>query len=215
MKRTLNTLALGLLIAIATTSIAVADNIVINGSFEDAAVAKSAQWNIFDSIPGWNLARGPAIELQRGVNGWSAEDGAQWIELDADSEGPSGSIHGEDASSAIYQDLATDVGASYTLTFAFSPRPGVADNALEIVWGGNVIDTLVADGCGQSDTVWQSCSYTVTALSDNTRLEFGDRSASDSLGTLLDNVQVNTVPEPASVGLLLLGLLSVSRRHAA
>ena len=147
------------------------------------------------------------------VNGWLPAEGQQYIELDSDIDGPGGPLHGEAASSAVYQDLPTVVGLVYELTFAFSPRPGVADNALDISWGGAPVDVLTANGSGRSNTVWQYHTYQLTATSDSTRLEFGDASASDSLGTFLDDVSVVVVPEPAGLILLTGGLVLALRRR--
>jgi hypothetical protein len=209
---TLPTIALGIFVGIMTTGIAAADDIVLNGSFELPAVDNPENWDIFDSIPGWGLLRGPKIELQRGVNGWLPADGDQYIELDSDLDGPGGGMHGEPASSAVFQDLVTSVGQEYELTFAFSPRPGVADNALEIKWDGTVVDTLSADGTGLSNTDWQYYSYELTAAAELSRLEFGDLSVSDSLGTFVDDVSVVAVPEPASLCVLLTAAALLLRR---
>ncbi len=206
----------GLVLAIAGPA-ALADNIVINGSFEQNAVTAQSGWDIFTTLPGWKLARGPSIELQRNVRGWAAADGQQYLELDTDIDGPLGSMSfsgDEDASSAVYQDVATTPGEQYELRFAFSPRPGVAGNDLEVKFDDIVIDTLTADGSSLSNTDWQYFTYTVTATSDSTRLEFGDVGPSDSLGTFIDNVSlVAIVPEPAGLLLLTGGVLLASRRR--
>ncbi len=204
----------GLAAIVALSVVGSADaDIVFNGSFEQTVVNNGGTWDIFPSIPGWQLSRGPGIELQRGVSGWLAAEGAQYIELDSDIDGPGGPLHGEDASSAVYQDLATVAGQIYELTFAFSPRPGVADNALEIKWGGAPVDVLTADGSGRGNTAWQYHTYQLTAPSDSTRLEFGDLSVSDSLGTFVDDVSVTVVPEPAGLALLTGGLVLGLRRR--
>ncbi|MBU0638632.1 MAG: DUF642 domain-containing protein [Planctomycetes bacterium] len=211
LKRHSTTLAmiLGLL-----TTTAYADNLVVNGSFEEPVVDHTAQWNIYQIIPGWQIERGPSIELQRGVYGWQPAVGDQWLELDSDIDGPNGSMHGEDASTAVFQNLDTVVGQDYELSFAFSPRPGVSDNVLEITWDGQVLDTLTADGSGLCNTDWQYYTYAVTATADTTVLGFGDRSVSDSLGTFVDDVSV-VVPEPASLILLTIGLIVAARRQAS
>ena len=212
-RNALGSVVLGLAVALAVTGIAHADNLVLNGSFEDPAVANAAKWDVYQSIPGWQLARGQMIEVQRNVRGWSAASGNQWVELDADIDGPGGGQNGEAASSAIFQDIATQPGDLYELRFAFSPRPGVVDNALEVKWDGKVIDVISGDGNGRSDADWRYNSYFVAPSGDLTRLEFGDLSTSDSLGTFLDDISLVPVPEPAGLVLLSAGsVLLLPRR---
>jgi len=212
MSRTLRTVACVLVTTVSFAATASADDLVINGSFENPAITGS--WDIFPAITGWQLARGPSIEIQRSVNNWKSATGSQYVELDSDIDGPKGSVTGDNASSAIYQDLPTTPGASYTLQFAFSPRPGVADNRLEVTWDGQILDTLTASGTGRSTPNWQTSTYIVQATGSVTRLQFGDRSVSDSLGTLLDDVHVSTTPEPARLVMVLGGLLLSLRKRS-
>ncbi len=113
--------------------------------------------------------------------------GAQFVELD--SFEPCG---GCGASTGIFQDLATEPGAGYTLSFFFSARPTVSavDNVLIVKWNGATIATLQADGTFLSDTAWTLHSYQVQATSSSTRLEFDDGGISNGAGTYLDGVSV-------------------------
>lgn len=204
----------GIALAIAAvTGTAGAANLVVNGSFEVAPEGTTGSWAIFDSIDGWQLARGPSIELQRNVNGWHALDGEQYLELDSDIDGPDGEFTGDDASSAVFQDLETVPATLYVLSFAFSPRPGVEDNALEVWWDGKLIDTVTGSGLGLTEPEWEVISYQVLSTADTTRIEFGDVSVSDSFGTFLDQVSVTPIPEPHSLVLLLGGALLGLRRR--
>ncbi len=154
-------------------------NLVVNGSFEEP-VAESAygplDWK--PSLKGWELSAGPAIEIQGGVVGKSY-DGKQLVELD-----------GLEVS-GIYQDIPTKPGNTYKLTFAFSPRPDVADNKLNVSWGDTKIATLEKSGEGLSDTDWQVYTYNLKATGDSTRLSFDDLDeTSDALGTFIDGVSL-------------------------
>lgn len=172
----------------------VCDNseLVLNGSFELPEVTNPKLWDTFvDLTPGleWlvELVNGdPAtgIEIQAGYAGWVAAEGSQYVELDGD------------APNSIYQDIPTIQGENYQISFAFSPRPGTvaADNAVEVVWDGNVIDTVtaVSDVTGMT---WSTHTFSGTATGANTRLQLTDAGATaNSLGTLIDDVHVVCIP---------------------
>jgi hypothetical protein len=163
----------------------VAQELVTNGSFELPALGNPGL-ACPASIPGWTLAFGPCIEIQNHVAG-SPVVGQQFVELD--SIEPCG---GCGASTGIFQDLATQPGASYTLSFFFSPRPTVpeTDNALIVRWNGAAIATLRANGTSLSDTAWTLHTFKVQATSTSTRLEFDDGGISNGAGTYLDGVSV-------------------------
>src|SRR3954471_12240933 len=97
--------------------------LVVNGSFEADPVPPGS-FTYFPAITGWTLASGPAIEIQNHVAG-SPFDRGQFVELDSS------------ANSGMYQDIATVAGQHYLLSFAYSPRPGIAEssNGLDIQWG--------------------------------------------------------------------------------
>jgi hypothetical protein len=188
----------------AATNMARAD-ILINGDFESPALA-TGSYAMFPSISGWTLTSGPDIEIQNNVAG-APFNGQQFTELDSD------------GSSSIAQTVATTVGKAYILTFAFSPRPGtpVADNVLGVSWNGGQVAKLSADGSALPTTDWKKFSYKVVATGTSSTLGFADLGTSNSLGTYLDNVTLNPVPEPASVagfivGGIALGLLGLRRR---
>ena len=179
-------------------------NIVVNGSFEQPEVTTTELWDIYTSgeIDGWNVEwmptvpetwssytrPSPHIELQEEpLMGWSTPYGDQWAELDSDWFGVVGPS-GEPASIAICQDLPTMPGGSYELSFAYSPRPNVADNHLKVKWGGTVVADITASG--GSTVQWTTPTYTVTATSSTTELRFEEAGPHDSLGMFLDDVSV-------------------------
>ena len=185
-----------------------AEELVINGSFETPVVPDG--WDIFPSGTaglGWTVEwRGdilanwggysrpdPAlIELHRGVLG-PAQEGEQYTELDADWDGPGGSLSGEPASVKIYQDIPTIPGLTYNIKFYFSPRPDTTavNNILEFSWDGDVEDTI--GGAGSGSIVWSEHIYNFTASGNTTRLQFTDLGIADGLGTFLDDVSVKCV----------------------
>ena len=68
-----------------------------------------------------------------------------------------------------------------------------ADNVLSASWDGGLLQT-VSSGAGGSATVWSHFSYTVTATSTVTRLQFADADTSNGLGSYLDDVSVVEAP---------------------
>lgn len=181
-----------------------AAELVANGGFEQP-VLNSGTFGYFASIPSWSLlpgSKGNGIEIQNTAAG-NAFEGKQLVELD--SNGVTG----------IFQDLFTTVGETYQLKFAFSPRPGVAQNLMNIYWGGNLVDALSANGVGLTNPNWQVFTYNLTASNAVTRLSFDNlNEVSDTLGSYVDGVSVSAaVPEPTSIlGVLAFGSWGAARR---
>ena len=199
--------------ALSTSTLAgIHDNLIVNGSFEEHIV--NGSWNLFEDIPGWTLESGPGVELQRGVAGWDAYDGEQWLELDADQNGPGGSyLQGEIGSTSLSQEVQTAVGQYYMLTLSFSARPGVEDNHLVVDWNHETIIDLTASGIGYNNTNWQEISVLIEGNGMTSKLVIGDASVDDTLGTFVDAVRLVAVPAPASLGLILLLPLTGRRRR--
>lgn len=182
--------------------------VLVNGGFETPVVTTSQGWNIYASGTenlGWTVEwmgsyiGAPAIanlELHKAGVGeipatWTAFAGSQYAELDTDWDGPGGGLNNEQASVKIYQDIST-CGQTFTLKYAWSPRPGHADNKLEVWWKGDKIAEHEASGAGNNSTVWTF--ETKTNLSSNpnslTRLEFRETGTPDSFGMFLDAVSI-------------------------
>ena len=179
-------------------------NLLVNGGFE-APVAPAGGWDEYDSgTPGlgwtvaWNGAfvGAPAIaklELHNGVGGWLPEEGSQHAELDADW----GMNDGEQASVAISQDVATVPGATYSLSYAFSPRPGTpaGENVLEVLVDGTLVQTQ-GPVAGAGNTSWTTYSYNFVANDGSANIMLRDAGTPNTLGTFLDDVSVNCVEDP-------------------
>lgn len=191
-------------ICLAIAPIAAEANLIVNGGFEDPNIPSSS-WSVFSSITGWTTTFGPGIEIQDHVAG-SPFEGGQFVELD--SYGNSG----------MSQSVATTSGASYLLSFAYSPRPGVgsASNGIELLIEGVSVSSFTGDG--SNDTVWGIHSYGVIG-DGSTLIEFRAIGASDSYGGYLDDVRLTAaVPEPGSLalgGLALTALALLRRRKRA
>ncbi len=183
-----------------------ASALVTNGSFENPGVSS---WGNQSSILGWTGgAYGIEIQPNGTVSGVSAFDGNQYVELDTT------------ANSSMWQDLSTTASNTYTLSFAYMPRPdnagGSLSNQIEVFWGGSKLGTFT----GKSKLgPWLEVEFAnLSAFAGpSTRLEFRAAGISDSYGGFIDGVVVTAVPEPESYALLLagLGLIGVvARRHS-
>ena len=183
-----------------------------NGSFENPVVTTAVLWDIFSSGDpqlGWsanwltttttyNGVNRPAtaqIELQRAVHdGWGIPfDGQQYAELDTDWAGPIPPSLSYPASIDLYQDIQTIPGATYSLSFAFSPRPDdadLSDNSAVVSWNGAVIDTVTATSVNPASTTWSTHSYTVVATASTTRIDFADAGNPNAIGTFIDDVSL-------------------------
>jgi len=175
-------------------------NLIVNGSFEEPNIA-TGTFSIFANISGWTTTFGPGIEIQDNVAG-SPFLGAQHVELD--STGNSG----------MAQTIATALGTTYHLSFAYSARPGVAaaDNIIQVFFNGGLLDTLSVNGVGLQNTDWHVFSYDVSGAAVSSILEFRAGGNSNSLGGYLDDVRLEKVPEPQALFLLGVGLLYVMVR---
>lgn len=193
-------------------------NLVVNPSFEANGVTHSTGWDIFDNGTanmGWSVewvnATSPfntvvrpsvaKMEFHKSGNltntgdipdGWLAQDGDQYTELDTDWNGHVGSLDGEPALAKIYQDIPTTAGKKYELRFWHSYRPGEAlgENPMTVKWNGGNVATVQADGTGQTSTNWTEYTYEVIATGALTRLEFEGGGVDNSRGIFLDNVSL-------------------------
>ncbi len=157
-------------------------NLVVNGNFESPQVP-TGNIAITPALPGWRVVGSSGAEVQANVAGAPAE-GRQHVELDGDRP------------TSIAQDIPTRPGQRYELSLSFAARPGStrASNRLLIVWGGQVVARVDADGTGQTRTNWVTVTQFVTATGRRTTLELRDEGTADTLGTYVDDVRVIVSP---------------------
>jgi len=167
-------------LARATETVVGTPQTVLFAGFEDVEVS-ARRFDFFDSISGFE-ATGRAIEVQENHPAVGpASQGTQHIELDGQN--------------GIVTTIDTVEGDLYELTFDFSPRAGAdaATNAIEVLWDGEVIREVTADGRGNQSTNFTTITVDLSDFSgDRTQLEFRSQSAGTSpgLGGLIDNVRV-------------------------
>ncbi len=157
-------------------AIAAGTDLVVNGSFEEPVYDYVGFEN---PIPGWQLSEGSVFEIQHGLAG-NPYDGEQLLEMDS-----------YNTLSKIYQDIPTEEGQTYKLNFAFSPRPGISDNKLNVYWGDTLVEQLDKSGEGLSDVDWVVYTYGVKAIGPITRLSFDNLNETlDGFGSYIDAVSV-------------------------
>lgn len=181
---------------LALLSVSAQANLLTNGSFESNAQANGS-WSNYANLIGWT-GGAHGIELRDNVAG-AAFDGLNYVELDTT------------VNSSMSQNVATNAGETYTLSFAYSPRAGVAaaSNGIAFSWNGVQIAALTGNGSGAGN-VWQIYSYTVTAIGATSNVAFAAYGLSDGVGGSLDAVKMTAVPEPTSVALFALGLFGLA-----
>jgi hypothetical protein len=168
-------------------------NLITNGSFEANAQASST-WHIYNNLAGWTGGKA-GIELRNNVAG-KAHEGQNYVELDTR------------ANSSMSQSFNTLLGQAYVLSFAYSPREGVAanSNAIQVLWNGADLGTFTGTGAA-SGNVWEVETLNVFGTGGLTTLSFKGVGRSDSYGGSLDSVSVTTaIPEPETYALMVAGL---------
>ena len=153
-------------------------NLVENGSFENVPVNDNS-FVVYSQFAGWFTTGGIGIQVDKRTGLGAAADGKAWVELDS---------YGN---SAMAQNVNTDSGKNYKLSFEYSPRQNYAadTNGIEVYWNGQRLDTITQGGKGQN--AWQNFEYDVQgAGGDATRLEFRAVGTSDNVGGFIDDVVV-------------------------
>ncbi|MBT3908217.1 MAG: hypothetical protein HOF27_00845, partial [Rhodospirillaceae bacterium] len=172
-----------------------AENLVANGSFEDVTYERGHgrghhrhhHHSRSAELSGWQVAGGPGPDVIN--HRWlPSADGDRHIELDG-----SGA---RNTNSAIFQDIPTAGTGTFLVSFNYSPPPfsRAHSNGIEIIWNGQVIDTISANGGWGVD--WQTFTYELEGAGDLTRLEFCTVGADDGRGGYLDNVSLVAAAPP-------------------
>jgi hypothetical protein len=174
-------------------------NKVTNGGFEADEVPGTNGWAIFPNPTGWDPdaysgtpdpgdPQGLEIQEENLFPGGDAQgpDGDQWAELDA-----------YYPLTVIAQDVAACATGKYVLKYAYSARPTVADNRLDVTFGSQTW-SHTANGAALTENVWhyvtKSLSGPKTGL---VTLKFAEPGPNDQLGMFLDEVRLTCAMESA------------------
>lgn len=194
--------------ALAFAGAAQASNIVVNGSFENPAIANGT-YIFTDDLFGWTIGGDKMVEVRNNVAG-AAYDGNNYVELDSDV-----------GNMGIWQTLTTVIGQAYQISFAYAPRMNqpASTNPIAVTWNGVALPGSPFTGTGgSSGNNWVVYTFNVVADSVASTLKFGAVGTSDTYGGGIDAVSVSAVPLPGAAllfGSALLGAGVLRKRRAA
>lgn len=157
-------------------------NLVSDGGFETPVVASGFQTFVGGKKMGpWHVT-GNSVDL---VNGdfLAAHGGKQDVDL-------SGTNYSGDSSGGIYEDVPTQPGKTYTITYVESGnnQGSPAIKSLSVSFGGELIATTTFNTAGNDAYVVHS--YQVVATSTSSRLQFTSNTTT-LFGPLIDDVSVS------------------------
>lgn len=198
-------IALLLIITLSSTW-ARAQNLLVNGSFEEPAVTSNLNFQGAFSFPGWSgfsTGSGPGggnAGIVPGVNfGLAPYDGNQAFSFNGNNPPPG---------TYIEQTFQTSPGLEYSVTLAVGRNNGFPSQALELFSQvfdstGNQLASLTS--APPSTVGYSPVSFSFVADSDSSRLRFTDVSGSNpNTDLFIDAVAVSEVPEPSAPALIVL-----------
>lgn len=171
---------------------------IVNGGFEDpfcdgtstSVCQPGDSWGLFSSIPGWVAVVGD-IEIGDGdLYGVTGFEGNQVLELDANSN-------------SVVGQLIAGPG-TFVLSFLYADRdiPGTNIETFDVYWN-SVLVASVVPLANPPNGAMQLFTAIVTANAGVNSIGFVGTGTSDSLGALIDDVQLNSVPDGGLTALLL------------
>ena len=188
--------------------------LIVNGGFETPVLAAGQSKTLStgdSSMAPWVITAGSIDVVQSGY--WPAYEGSNSIDLNGVSAG------------TIRQTFATIPGTTYALTFAYACNADVVDvnhsvftgiGHVTVTGASTLLDTTVShSGSSRANMNYQIYSGNFVADSSSTTLQFQDVSNDPGMhGVVIDNVSVNSVPEPQTLALLAGASLLRRRRRS-
>lgn len=182
-----------------------AQNLIMNPGFELSPPGQSA------SIPGWTAMTDVVSVASASAIGVSGHGGDQVLDLG----GSFGTALG--AKAEVYQDIFIPAGAG-TLSFKWGQRLSEGINHNRLFWVlGNAQQTLATASMtpfpAPAPLDFYSTSFTANAAGTY-RLRFSESGGLIAgAGTIVDDVVLTAIPEPATMAVLGLGVLALRRRR--
>lgn len=175
-------------------------SLITNGSFEEPF---TSTWGYYQNgqVPGWRTTDGDNMEVGLSICYYvTAARDLNVLELDSN------------RNIALMQDVNLTSGA-YELSFLSAKRGAHLDGRpsdtcdFEVLWNNQLVARI-----SPTNTEMLRRSYQVTGLNGRNTLMFRAAGTSDGMGAILDDVNLNPVPEPATFAVLLGFPLWMKRR---
>ena len=169
--------------------------LIKNGGFESAGGFSGGFETIGSGLDGWTI--GGTVDLINTY--WTPASGSYSLDLNGGGAG------------SISQSFATVVGQTYNVSFSLAGNPvGGGDKFFYASVNAPITYTFDIDGKTTTNMGWVRKSFSFVATSDTSTLSFVGDPYHSYYGAALDDISVMAaVPEPATYGMLLVGLAMV------
>ncbi len=174
-------------------------SLLVNCSFE-APVIPSASLKVFSqgqSFEGWSVVGAPgnvniiSTTFTQNDCSFPAQDGAQSMDLTGFSNTPTG----------IAQDVATEVGATYHLSFwvgnMVDPNGvfGVTSKVSVQINGSDAFSAFNMNDSGNKSLAWEEFAFDFTATTATTTIAFVNQDSVDDSSNFIDDVLLARAPD--------------------
>lgn len=176
-----------------------ANNLVVNGSFEEPVVPSGQFVNVRSgqSFPGWqvfgagNVSPISGAYANSGIR-FNAENGSQWLDMTG---------YMSNSATGVQQAVPTQPGTTYDLVFYVGNVSGGgfgSTSSVEVLVDGKSLGIARNDGVIKGQQMWKRFSMPVTAKGTSTTIAFINRDTSSDNSCGLDNVSLSPEPKAAA-----------------